>query len=59
MASTTTDFWCMIWEQDVSSIVMLTKLEENGKVRTKPHARKLMWLYNKLYCYSHDIDQMP
>ena len=33
MASTVADFWCMIWEQDVATIVMLTNLEENGKVR--------------------------
>lgn len=29
--NTITDFWCMIWEQNVSCIVMLTKEVEGGK----------------------------
>ena len=32
METTTEDFWCMVWEQDVTTVVMLANLEENGKV---------------------------
>ena len=33
MSNTTGDFWKMIWEQKSAAIVMLTELEEDGKVR--------------------------
>ena len=32
MANTTEAFWSMVWQQEVTSIVMLTNLEEDGKV---------------------------
>ena len=28
------DFWSMVWERSSHAIVMLSLLEENGKVRT-------------------------
>ena len=32
MVNTVNDFWRMIWEQNVSTIVMLTKMIEDNKV---------------------------
>ena len=33
MQSTVADFWRMVWEQCVNTIVMVTKLSEKGKVK--------------------------
>lgn len=32
LPNTIEDFWYMVWEQESSVIVMLTKVEENGRV---------------------------
>lgn len=32
METTVDDFWTMVWEQDVTTIAMLTSLEEKGIV---------------------------
>ena len=34
MEETVIDFWCMIWEQEISQVVMLTNTEEKGRVCT-------------------------
>ena len=33
MESTVADFWRMVWEQCVNTIVMVTNLNEGGKVK--------------------------
>ena len=33
MESTVADFWRMIWEQCINTVVMLTNLSEEGKVK--------------------------
>ena len=33
ITGTVIDFWRMVWEQGSATIVMLTNLEERGKVR--------------------------
>jgi protein tyrosine phosphatase len=37
MKNSTELFWRMIWDQNVSVIVMITHLYEGGKVRFKPY----------------------
>ena len=32
LPNTVDDFWCMVWEQESTMIVMLTNLVEKGKV---------------------------
>ncbi|XP_058856001.1 receptor-type tyrosine-protein phosphatase V-like isoform X1 [Acipenser ruthenus] len=37
LRSTMTDFWRMVWEQNVRSVVMLTLCKEHGKVLCEPY----------------------
>ena len=37
MKNTLHDFWRLCWEQNVQTIVMVTKLEERGRVRCLFH----------------------
>ncbi len=40
MENTTGDFWSMIWEQDVTLIVMATRLADNEMVSFKKNFTK-------------------
>ncbi len=44
MGNTADDFWSMIWEQDVTLIVMLTRLADNEMVSLKKYFYKI-WLH--------------
>ncbi|KAJ3647523.1 hypothetical protein Zmor_019395 [Zophobas morio] len=37
LASTVHDFWYMIWQENVKIIVMLTEIEENGRVKSEKY----------------------
>ncbi|XP_063908270.1 receptor-type tyrosine-protein phosphatase F-like isoform X2 [Zophobas morio] len=37
LASTVYDFWYMIWQENVKIIVMLTEIEENGRVKSEKY----------------------
>ena len=43
---TMSDFWRMVWEQRSAVIVMMTKCEERGKVRTIVWCRALLTPYD-------------
>lgn len=48
---TKADFWRMVWEQHSSTIVMLTNLEENGKVSMLPEAFQSYEHIEQLMCF--------
>eukprot|EP01126_Amoeba_proteus_P045455 TRINITY_DN5091_c0_g1_i6.p1 TRINITY_DN5091_c0_g1~~TRINITY_DN5091_c0_g1_i6.p1 ORF type:complete len:428 (-),score=84.85 TRINITY_DN5091_c0_g1_i6:273-1556(-) len=37
LANTVADFWRMIWEQNVTLVVMITNLKENAKMKADPY----------------------
>ena len=38
METTVADFWRMVWEQCVNTVVMITNLTEQGKVKMVHHS---------------------
>ena len=48
MNSTIDDFWRMVWEQNVVTVVMLTRLVEDAKVIK-------VWLLISYNCMSHSV----
>ena len=45
-ANTLADFWRMVWEKDVSILVMTTSLVENGTVRDSPNSPTSCYISN-------------
>lgn len=33
--NTVSEFWCMVWQEDIDQIIMLTNLREGRKVKKK------------------------
>ena len=48
LAETTEDFWRMLWEHNSTIVVMLTKLREMGRVRTRLFSPHFSWHINLL-----------
>lgn len=46
--STFGDFWKMVWEKNCTTIVVLTNLKEDGRVRTM--YQQLIYSYVFIYC---------
>ena len=42
--NTVNDFWRLVWEQDITQVVMLTSLMERGKVGIN-----IYWIINSLH----------
>ena len=42
--NTVNDFWRLVWEQDITQVVMLTNLMERGKVGIN-----IYWIINSLH----------
>ena len=56
LQNTCGDFWRMIWEKKIASIVMLTKLTENETVRVNQLHHQCMTLYSgKIDYYGVDF----
>lgn len=53
MANTTDDFWRMIWEYNVTMIVMLTKLSELGREKAHRYFETLISCghYDEIPCF--------
>ena len=52
LEETVDDFWRMVWEQGTFTIVMLTKLEERGRVRMMTcHCSTRSLLSSKVWCH--------
>ena len=49
MADTVNEFWRMIWEQDCTSIICLTKIVEMGKVSSPLINNEVMQLFPKMH----------
>ena len=43
LPETVTDFWRMVWEENIRTIVMLTNTQEKGKVRVQLLQAMLMY----------------
>ena len=52
IAETVGDFWRLVWEENVRTIIMLTNVQEKGKVLTHTHTHTHAHTHTHTHMYA-------